>query len=123
MAQLSKCFLTGDFRDWPLDQSTVCELVRVRVVRAQKDPKTHYRELRVRSRIVKGMANLYMERHVQDLGRRFRVLKLMQVPPETTEEGAERPSMSKQIRNHIEAKVNREYPVAVFGTEDGAIPQ
>ena len=122
MAQLSKCFLTGDFRDWPLDQSTVCELVRVRIVRAMKDPKTHYRELRVRSQIVKGMANLYMERHVQDLGRRFRVLKLMQVTPEHTEEGAERPSMTKQIRNHIEARVDREYPAAVFGSEAGAIP-
>ena len=61
------------------------------------------------------MANLYMQRHVQDLGRHFRVLKLMQVTPEHTEEGAERPSMTKQIRNHIEARVDREYPAAVFG--------
>ena len=80
MAQLSNCFLNGDFRDWPLDQATVCEIVRVRIVRAQKDPKDHekqYRELCVRSKVVKMMAKLYMERHVKDLGGRFHVLKLL----------------------------------------------
>ena len=25
MAQLSKCFLTGDFTEWPLDQQTACQ--------------------------------------------------------------------------------------------------
>ena len=68
MAQLSKCFLTGDFREWPLDQDTVCEFVRVRMVRPDKDARKQYRELRVRSRVVKGMADIYMERHTQDLG-------------------------------------------------------
>ena len=77
MAQLSKCFLSGDFTDWPLDQATVCELVRVRIVRAQKDPKTNYRELHVRSKVVKEMANIYIQAHVQDLGKRPEVLKLI----------------------------------------------
>ena len=68
IAQLSKCLLTGDFRDWPLDQETVCEFVRVRLVRAQHDAAPQHRELIVRSNIVKGIAKLYMERHVRDLG-------------------------------------------------------
>eukprot|EP00973_Karenia_brevis_P078770 10932920-Karenia_brevis.AAC.1 len=33
MAQLSKCILTGDFSDWPLDQATACEVCCVRSVR------------------------------------------------------------------------------------------
>ena len=123
MAQLSKCFLTGDFRDWPLDQATVCELVRVRIVRAVQDPRTQYRELRVRSKVVKSMANLYMERHVQDLGRRFRVLKLMKYCADGQGGETERPSMAMQIKNHIETRVNQEYPDAEFGGDAGAIPQ
>ena len=58
MAQLSKCFSSGDFRDWPLDQATVCEIVRVRFVRTETKSARQYRELRVRSRVVKGMANI-----------------------------------------------------------------
>ena len=115
MAQLSKCFLSGDFRDWPLDQATVCELVRVRMVRAQKDSKTQYRELQVRSRVVKEMAKLYMDRHVQDLGRRFKVLKLLRV--------SEAQPMAHQIKDHIDERVKREYPDEIFGGEDGAIPE
>ena len=120
MTQLSKCFLTGDFREWPLDQATVSELVRVRLVRAKKDTAAHYRELRVRSRVVKGMAHIYMQRHLQDLGKRPRVLKLMQseyAPSDSTE------CPLDQIRAHIEARISKEYPDKEFGGAEGAVPQ
>ena len=120
MAQLSKCFLTGDFREWPLDQATVSEFVRVRFVRGSKDAAKHYRELRVRSRVVKGMANIYMQRHIQDLGKRPCVLKLTQavsVSSESTE------YTQDQIRAHIEVRVNAEYPEEKFGGAEGAFPQ
>ena len=93
MSQLSKCFLTGDFTDWPLDQETVCEFVRVRLVRAKSASTQQYRELRVQSRVVKHMADLYMRRHVQDLGERPRVLKLLKASGTTvvpTEETGDR---------------------------------
>ena len=126
MAQLSNCFVSGDFSDWPLDQSTVCELVRVRLVRAQKDPKKQYRELRVRSRVVKLMAKLYMDSHIQDLGRRGKVLKLTKVDiaddadKNAVNESSQ--SLRKRLVNHIETRVSREYPDEEFGNEDGAIP-
>ena len=121
MSQLSKCFLSGDFREWPLDQATVCELVRVRLVRANKDMTKQYRELRVRSRVVKAMANIYMERHIQDLGRRPGVLKLVQV---AAQPGSERPECTReQIRAHIQARVSAEYPEEKFGGDDGAVPE
>ena len=121
MAQLSKCFLTGDFRDWPLDQETVCEIVRVRIVRACKEDIKQHRELRVRSRVVKAMANIYMERHIQDLGKRPHVLKLAQtsIAPSTDVQDC----TLGQIRAHIEARVNAEYPAADFGGAEGAVPQ
>ena len=117
---VQKCFLTGDFREWPLDQATVSEFVRVQLVRAKKDTAAHYRELRVRSRVVKGMAHIYMQRHLQDLGKRPRVLKLMQseyAPSDSTE------CSQDQIRAHIEARVNAEYPDKEFGGVEGAVPQ
>ena len=76
MAQLSKCFLTGDFREWPLDQATACEVVRVHFVRGPESIADKFSELRVRSQVVKEMANIYIERHVHDLGEREHVLKL-----------------------------------------------
>ena len=76
MAQLSKCFLTGDFTDWPVDPATACDLCRVRFVRGQEAVVSKYAELRVRSQVVNAMANVYLERHVQYLGERSHVLKL-----------------------------------------------
>ena len=121
MAQLSKCFLSGDFREWPLDQDTVCEFVRVRMVRAQKDASKHYRELRVRSRVVKAMANIYMERHVQDLAKRPLVLKLAQTATEARD--GVQPSVREQLQAHIVARVDAEYPEAAFGGAHGGVPQ
>ena len=104
MAQLSKCFLTGDFREWPLDQQTVSEIVRVRIVRAKQQATVKYRELTVRSAVVKYMANIYMERHIKDLGQRPHVLKLLQVPTEGRQVGAD--DIEGRIRAHIEARVD-----------------
>ena len=74
MAQLSKCFLTGDFTDRPVDQPTACEFVRVRFVRGPESIVDKFAELRVRSQVVKELANMYIERHVHDLGNREHVL-------------------------------------------------
>ena len=76
MAQLSKCFLTGDFTEWPLDQSVACQVCRVRFVRAQESIVDKYAQLRVRSQVVKELANIYIQRHVHDLGEREHTLKL-----------------------------------------------
>ena len=76
MAQLSKCFLTGDFTDWPLDQPTACEFCRVRFVRGPESIVDRFAALRIRPQVVKELANIYIERHVQDLGQRGHVLKL-----------------------------------------------
>ena len=119
---LVKSFLTGDFSDWPLDQGTACELVRVRMVRAPNDTKTSYRELRVRSAVVKRMAQIYMERHVHDLGRRFPVLKLMKVTEGDVTPGG-RQTVSEQMNAHIEARVSREWPDSHFGGEKGGVPK
>ena len=104
MAQLSKCFLTGDFREWPLDQQTVCEVVRVRIVRAKQQATQKYRELTVRSKVVKHMANIYMERHIKDLGQRPRVLKLL--PYDEASNASDTGDVTERLRGHIEARID-----------------
>ena len=115
MAQLSKCFLTGDFTDWPLDQETACQVCRVRFVRGPEKIVEKFAELRVRSQVIKEMANIYIGRHIQDLGRRSHVLKLCASPPAGT--------LHDQFRAHIESRVNEEYPEDTFGEEHGAVPE
>ena len=102
MSQLSKCFATGDFRDWPLDQATACEVCRVRFVRTVESVADKFAELRVRSQVVKDMANIYIERHIADLSTRPHVLKLL----------ADRPgaSLKERFKAHIDRRVDAEYP-------------
>ena len=52
---LSKCFRDGDFREWPLDQTSACEIVRVRFVGGDIGAASKYPALKVRSRVVKDM--------------------------------------------------------------------
>ena len=119
----NKCFPTCDVRDLPLDQETVCEIVRVRLVLAEAAKTKQYRELRVRSKIVKGMANVYMQRHIQDLAQRPHVLKLLKkdgttaTPREVTGKGN-----AKMLEEHINARVDAEYLESEFGSTKGAIP-
>ena len=114
MARLSKCFLTGDFRDWPLDQETACEIVRVRFVGSDASAADKYLVLKVRSRKVKEMANIYIQRHIQDLGARPHVLKLQARPNS---------DVAARFKEHIENRVNAHYPESHFGSEEGAVPQ
>ena len=58
MSLLSKAFAEGDFRTWPLDQETAAQIVRVKFVRGHEALRQQFKELKVRSLIVKGMANL-----------------------------------------------------------------
>ena len=73
-----------------------------------------FAELRVRSQVIKEMANIYIGRHIQDLGRRSHVLKLRASPAAGT--------LQDQFRAHIESRVD-EYPEDTFGQEHGAVPE
>ena len=100
-------------RDWPLGQEAVCEVVRVRIVRSRKDDVKQYRELRVRSEVAKAMANISMERHVQDLGKRPPVLQLVQTSVAPSPDA--RVCAKELLRAHIEERINAEYPASEFG--------
>eukprot|EP00973_Karenia_brevis_P079565 11039836-Karenia_brevis.AAC.1 len=46
MNKLSKALAENDFREWPLDQNTVCEVLTVRLVRGQEALIDQFRQLR-----------------------------------------------------------------------------
>eukprot|EP00973_Karenia_brevis_P005478 746345-Karenia_brevis.AAC.1 len=49
MKKLPKPWAENDFREWPLDQNTVCEILIVRLVRGHEALIGQFRQLRVRS--------------------------------------------------------------------------
>ena len=67
------------------------------------------------------MASIYMERHIKDLGQHPRVLKLLQTSTEETQDRED--TLERRIRAHIDIRVDTEYPEAIFGSTEGAIPQ
>ena len=72
-------------------------------------------ELLVRSEMVKGMANIYIQRHLQDLGERPHVLKL--------HASRDHDNLADRFKEHIDRRVDAEYPAAQFGGERGGIPK
>ena len=99
---------------WPLDQNTACEIVRLRFIRGQESLVKKFKELHVRSQIVKQMANIYIQRHIGDLGERPHVLKLC-----VSDAG----SVKQRMAMHIEKRVDSEYPPSEFGCPQGKAPQ
>ena len=114
MAQLSKCFLSGDFTAWPLDQATACEICRVRFVRGPEGVVDKFAELRVRSQVIKDMANIYIQRHIADLAKRSLKLKL---------QSPEQPDLQQRFKDHIDRRVDAEYPPEEFGKPEGSVPE
>ena len=76
MAQLFKKIEEGDLSEWPLDRKTAARVVRVRLVRGPEQIVKKLPELRVRSKVVKKLAHIYIERHIGDLRDRPGVLKM-----------------------------------------------
>ena len=76
MDQLYDKIEDGNLEEWPLSPDQVCQFVRVNLIRGQADLINKFKQLHVRSRIVKQLAHIYIDRHVQDLGNRPGILKL-----------------------------------------------
>ena len=77
MQKLSSAWASGDFTEWPLDQDTVCEILTVRFVRGQEALMDQFKQLKVRSRVVKRLANIYIDNHYAELVKKGKVMKLL----------------------------------------------
>ena len=76
MSKLSKAFAEGDLTEWPLDQATACQVVRVQLIRGHANLLDQFKELKVRSQVVKELANIYIDRQCDDLLQSYKAMKL-----------------------------------------------
>ena len=70
LTQLFEKVEDGDLSQWPLSPAEAMKLVRVRFVRGPAALIQKFRDLYVRSAVVKRLAEIYIERKVQDLADR-----------------------------------------------------
>ena len=103
----------GDLSDWPLSPSTVLNVVRVRFVRGPQSLVDKFRDLHVRSKVVKQLASLYIERKVADLAGRPGVLKI-----HTFQRCA---TVAASLNKHAASRIDEFYPDAVHGSETGGL--
>ena len=82
-------------------------------MRGPADMINKYKDLHVRSRIVKALAFLYIDNHVQDMGERPGVLKLHSLHRCSTIKGS--------IRAHVQQRMATLYPDEQFGTAEGSL--
>eukprot|EP00973_Karenia_brevis_P047613 6608716-Karenia_brevis.AAC.1 len=77
MKKLSKAWADNDFTEWPRDQDTACGILTARLVRGHEALIDQFPQLKLRSRIAKRMANIYIENHYKELLKKQRVIKLL----------------------------------------------
>ena len=112
-ADLSKLLGEGDVWDWPMDRKRASQIVRVRIVKGQETIIDKFKELRVRAEIVRQVAYLHIDNHMEEL------LKL---------EGAKKihakmqqSSVRQSIKAHVDARVQQHFPRNQFPSPVGAI--
>ena len=116
MSKLFKAFAEGDLTQWPLDQETACQVVRVQLIRGHEDLLHQFKELKVRSQVVKELANIYIDRQCDDLLQSYKAVKML-----GSERGSANLTRRETLRHHIEVRVDEQYPANLHGGE-GAIP-
>ena len=103
----------GDLREWPLSPEVVRHVVRVSFTRGPESLLSKFKELHIRSRVVKKLANIYIDNRVHDLNDRPGVLKI-----HTYERCA---SITSSLKQHANRRIDRLYPAAIHDTETGGL--
>ena len=103
----------GDLAEWPLHPHAVRSVVRVHFVRGSEKLIDTFRDLYVRSKVVKRLASIYIDRKLQDLAGRKGVLDI-----HTFEQCA---SVGASLKAHAERRVDTLYPPKEHGTAEGGL--
>ena len=64
---MSKLLGECDVWEWPMNRNVASQVVRVRIVEGQESILDKFRELKVRAEIVRQVAYLYIEHHMDKL--------------------------------------------------------
>ena len=113
LAQLFEKVEDGDLTDWPLSPDTVRNVVRVKFTRASESLVQHFRDLYVRSAVVKRLAYIYIERKIADLADRPGVLAI-----HTLENCV---NVAESLKSHAAKRIEKYYPASRHGGDAGAL--
>ena len=103
----------GDLAEWPLSPQSVHQIVRVRMSHGQEDLLNKFKELTVRTTIVKQIARIYIENHVQDLADRPGVLKIHEEQGKST--------VVQSLHCHAERRIDEFYPEVEYPADEGGV--
>ena len=98
----------GDLSQWPWSPDAICQAVRVKFTNGSETLADKFRDLYVRSRVVKTMAGIYIDNNVGDLQSRSGVLKI-----HSYEKGR---TIAASLKAHVERRLNELYPEKEFGS-------
>ena len=113
LQQLFEKIEDGDLKDWPLSPDVVRQVVRVSFTRGPEGLLSKFKELHIRSWVVKKLAHIYIENRVQDLANRPGVLTI---------HAYERcVSVASSLKQHADRRIDHLYPSAQHNSELGAL--
>ena len=113
MQQLFLKIEDSDLSQWPLAPEIVRHVVCVSFTRGPEVLLSKFKELSVRSGVVKKLAHIYIENHAQDLAGRSGVLKI-----HNYELCA---SVASSLKQHADRRIDRLYPPELFDSESGSL--
>ena len=99
LQQLFEKIEDGDLSEWPLAPNIARQIVRVSFSRGPESLLSKFKELRVRSWVVKKLAYIYIEHQVQDLAARPGVLKI-----HTLQRCA---SIAESLKQHADRRIDQ----------------
>ena len=103
----------GNLSQWPWSPDAICQAVRVKFTNGSETLADKFRDLYVRSRVVKTMAAIYIDNNVAELQSRKGVLHIHGIEQCAT--------IAESLKAHVDRRMNELYPDTEFGTKDGAL--
>ena len=106
---LGECDVWG----WPMDRERASQVVRVRLVKGQESLIDKFKELKVRAEIVRQVAYMYIESHMEEL-LKFEGAKKIHSK-------MQRATVQQSMQAHVDSRVEQHYPAHEFPMPDGAV--
>ena len=110
---MSKLLGECDVWEWPMNRHVASQVVRVRIVKGQERILDKFKELRVRAEIVRNVAYLFIEHHMEGLmhleGARQIHAKMQQG------------SVKESLKKHVDVRVREQFSPDRYPMPDGVV--
>ena len=110
---MSELLHEGEVWSWPVEPSRASQIVRVRLIHGSECIIDKFKELHVRAEVVRQVAYLYIENHMQDLAQ-LRGAQIIHARMKGH-------STQDSLRKHVDARVDKYYPASEYPTHGGGV--